>query len=554
MNKYQKLANNTIVLAIGQFSSKLLVYVMLRFYTDWLGTDGFGDITNIINASSLLISVVTLSISEGVLRYALDKDNSGRMVFSIGINVTLCGLTIFTAAVPLVGLIPMLSGYQWLIYMYVFTGSIKGICGIYVRARGHVRLFAIDGILTTAVNIMFNLLFLGLLKMGVVGYVLSVSLADFVSVIFLSSAAYLHRAYRPFKQDKSLRRAMLRYSIPLMPTAIMWWIINVSDTFMVTEIHGKSANGVYSFAFKFPNLAAIVVGIFSQAWHMSAITERNSRTISNFYSNIFDMVQTVMFLASAGIMLVLRPIIMPFFGNEDFKYAYFYVPALLCAVVFQSFNNFLSSIYEASNKTTHSFVSSLIGALSNIGLNLLLLHILVPENFPAIGAAISTLVSYVLVFIYRVNDTKKLLYMRIRWDKITSNLILIGVMSAVVMFMEYGLWQNVINAVLFLVIVAYNFRSGVKAVRLFINRKSGKPAAEVAQTPSSRPPQRRRYPERRQPPSTRQPSRRTPPSGYTNRRPQSQSRSYPVAQQRRTPPAGSRQSSPQRRPPPRKRP
>lgn len=548
MNKYQKLANNTIVLAIGQFSSKLLVYVMLRFYTDWLGTDGFGDITNIINASSLLISVVTLSISEGVLRYALDKDNSGRMVFSIGINVTLYGLAIFTAAVPLVGLIPMLSGYQWLIYMYVFTGSIKGICGIYVRARGHVRLFAIDGILTTAINIMFNLLFLGLLKMGVVGYVLSVSLADFVSVIFLSSSAYLHRSYRPFRHDKSLSRAMLRYSIPLMPTAIMWWIINVSDTFMVTEIHGKSANGVYSFAFKFPNLAAIVVGIFSQAWHMSAITERNSRTISNFYSNIFDMVQTVMFLASAGIMLVLRPVIMPFFGNEDFQFAYFYVPALLCAVVFQSFNNFLSSIYEASNKTTHSFVSSLIGALSNVGLNLLLLHILVPENFPAIGAAISTLVSYVLVFIYRVNDTKKLLYMRIRWDKITSNLILIAVMSAVVMFMDYGLWQNVINAILFLVIVAYNFRSGVRAVKLFLNRKSGRAVAEAARAAA---PAQRRYPERRRPSRSRTPSRRPPPRGYPDGRPQS--RGYPVPQQRRAPPAGSRPKDPQRRPPPRNR-
>lgn len=549
MNKYQKLANNTIVLAIGQFSSKLLVYVMLSFYTDWLGTEGFGDITNIINASSLLISVVTLSISEGVLRYALDKANNGRMVFSIGINVTLCGLAIFTATVPLVGLIPMLTGYQWLIYMYVFTGSIKGICGIYVRARGHVRLFAIDGILTTVVNILFNLLFLGLFKMGVVGYVLSVSLADFVSVVFLSSAAYLHRSYRPFGHDKSLRKAMLRYSIPLMPTAIMWWIINVSDTFMVTERHGKSANGVYSFAFKFPNLAAIVVGIFSQAWHMSAITERNSRTISNFYSNIFDMVQTVMFLAAAGIMLVLRPVIMPFFGNEDFQYAYFYVPALLCAVVFQSFNNFLSSIYEASNKTTHSFVSSLIGAVSNVGLNLLLLNILVPENVPAIGAAISTLVSYTLVFIYRVNDTKKLLYMRIRWDKIITNLMLIGIMSAVVMFMEYGLWQNVINAVLFLLIVAFNFRSGLRAVNLFINRKSGKTGAEAAQT--SRPPQRR-YPERRQPPR-RSPQRRPPPRGLSERRSQGQSRGYPTAQSRRAPPSG-RPHNPQKRPPPRKRP
>lgn len=544
MNKYQKLANNTIVLAIGQFSSKLLVYVMLRFYTDWLGTDGFGDITNIINASSLLISVVTLSISEGVLRYALDKNNSGRMVFSIGINVTLCGLTIFTAAVPLVGLIPMLTGYQWLIYMYVFTGSIKGICGIYVRARGHVRLFAIDGILTTVINIMFNLLLLGLLKMGVVGYVLSVSLADLISIIFLCGAAFLHRAYRPFGHDKSLRRAMLRYSIPLMPTAVMWWIINVSDTFMVTEIHGRSANGVYSFAYKFPNLAAIVVGIFSQAWHMSAITERNSRTISNFYSNIFDMVQTVMFLASAGIMLVLRPVIMPFFGNEAFQYAFFYVPALLCAVVFQSFNNFLSSIYEASNKTTHSFVSSLIGALSNIGLNILLLHVLVPENVPAIGAAIATLVSYALVFVYRVNDTKKLLYMRIHWDRITTNLILTAIMSAVVMFMEYGLLQNVLNAVLFLVIAAFNFRSGVRAVRLFISRKSGKSSGTAAQPPA-RPPQRR-YPERRQPPSNRAPARRPPPRGNTA------VRSRP-AQPRKAPPQSRQQPrSPQRRPPPKR--
>ena len=49
MNKYQKLASNTFVLALGQFGSKFLVYVMLRFYTSWLGADGFGDVNNIIN-------------------------------------------------------------------------------------------------------------------------------------------------------------------------------------------------------------------------------------------------------------------------------------------------------------------------------------------------------------------------------------------------------------------------------------------------------------------------------------------------------------------------
>lgn len=470
MNKYQKLASNTIVLALGQFGSKLLVYVMLKFYTSMLGTDGFGDVNNIINASALLISVVTLSISEGVLRYGLDKGNSGKHVFSIGINVAVVGLVIFAAFVPLVGMIEMLKGYEWLMYMYVCTGSIKGICSIYVRSRGHVKLFAIDGIITTVSMILFNLVFLGLFNMGVLGYVLSVSLGDLVSIIFVSANAKLYKQYRPLGNDKMLRNSMLRYSIPLMPTTVMWWIVNVSDTFMVTAIFGSGENGVYSFAYKFPNLAAIVVGIFLQAWHMSAITERNSRTISNFYSNVFNMMQTIMFVAVAGIMLILRPIIMPFFGSEGFEFAYFYVPCLLGAVLFQCGSNFMSTIYEASNKTSHSFVSSFIGAATNVVLNLVFLH-----TIGVIGAAIATMVSYMVVFIYRVIDTKKYLYMKINYRKVLVNFFLFAAMGASVMFLEYGLIQNVLNCVLFVVIVAINFRSAIEAVKLFLNKRSNNP-------------------------------------------------------------------------------
>ena len=469
MNKYQTLANNTIILAIGQFGSKMLVYVMLKFYTNMLGADGFGDVNNIINASSLLISVVTLSINEGVLRYALDKANNGKHVLSIGINTAIIGLVIFAAAVPLVGLIEMLSGYQWLIYMYVATGSIKGICAIYVRARGHVKLFAVDGILTTLAVIMLNLLLLGVFNLGVVGYVLSVSLGDLISIIFLTFKAKLYKQYRPLGNDSALAKAMLRYSIPLMPTTVMWWIINVSDTFMVTAIHGSAANGVYSFAFKFPNLAAIVVGIFSQAWHMSAITERNSRKISQFYSNVFSMIQTVMYIAASGILLVLRPIIMPFFGSEGFEGAYMYVPFLISAVIFQSFNNFLSSIYEACNKTTHSFISSVIGAVSNVVLNLILLN----SPMGVLGAALATLVSYALVYIYRAIDTKKYLYMKVNYPKMFINLLLIGIMSAAIMLLDSGVILNVINCVVFVVICAINFKSAAQAVRLFISRRSG---------------------------------------------------------------------------------
>lgn len=455
-----------LVLAIGQFSSKLLVYVMLKFYTEKLGAAGYGDMTNVINAASLLISVVTLSIADGVLRFALEKSTNGRMVFSIGINVCLIGCAVFAPLVPLVGLIPMLKGYEWLIFIYVFMGSIKEVCGIYVRCRYSVTLFAVDGIITTVSTILYNLLFLGAFNFGITGYVFAVVLGDFTSIIFLNLVAKLFRQYHPLHNDRKLTYRMLKYSIPLMPTMIMWWIINVSDSFMVTWFIGNEANGIYGFAYKFPNLATIIVGIFSQAWRMTAITERNSRQTSSFYSTTFSMVQTVMFIACAGIMLVLRPMIMPFFGSEEFQSAYLYVPLLLGAVIFQSMDNFLSSIYEAAQKTTHAMISSSLGAVVNVVLNLVLIR-----TIGIYGAAAATMSSYVIVFIFRIIDTKKYLYMKVYWLKIILNLILLTGMACSIIFIPYGAIQNIVNAAIFLVIAAINYKACVMAVKLILNKR-----------------------------------------------------------------------------------
>lgn len=468
-NKYRTLAGNIIVLGIGQFGSKMLVYVMLNFYTSMLDKAAYGDLTNIINAASIFISVFTLSIADGVLRFALEKKNDGKGVFSIGINVAVIGMVIFAVVTPLIGLIPMLKGYEWFVFIYVFMGAVKEICAIYVRARHSVTIYAIDGIVTTVSMIIYSLVFMGIFKLGIAGYVFAVVLGDFTSVIFLNVTTKLIKEYRPVRNDPVLRGAMLKYSIPLMPTMIMWWIINTSDGFMVTAFLGSEANGLYGIAYKFPNLATVVVGIFSQAWRMSAITERNSRTVSNFYSNIFSMMQTVMFLASAGIMLILRPLIIPFFVAESFAESYFYVPILLGAVVFQSFSNFLASIYEASNKTTHSLISSSIGAAANIVLNLILI-----PTMKISGAAVATLASYIIVFVYRIIDTKKLLYMKVYWAKIGVNMTLLVMMALSIMFLPYGALQNVINAVIFVIIAALNFKSCIQAVKLVVNKKKGK--------------------------------------------------------------------------------
>ena len=73
MNRYKKLASNTIVLALGQFGSNLLVVLLLRFYQNMLGQEGYGEIGTIIDTATLLMAFATLSIGESIIRFGLDK-------------------------------------------------------------------------------------------------------------------------------------------------------------------------------------------------------------------------------------------------------------------------------------------------------------------------------------------------------------------------------------------------------------------------------------------------------------------------------------------------
>ena len=77
MNKYQTLAANTILMSIGTVGSKLLVFLMVRFYTGYLTPAEYGTADLITQTANLLIPLVSLDITDAVFRFAADR-RSGR--------------------------------------------------------------------------------------------------------------------------------------------------------------------------------------------------------------------------------------------------------------------------------------------------------------------------------------------------------------------------------------------------------------------------------------------------------------------------------------------
>ena len=83
MSRYGRLMGNTMVFAIGSFSSKLLVFFMLRYYTSMLTPAEFGISDRITTTCNLLMPLVMLSINEAILRFAMDRSFSRAQVFTI---------------------------------------------------------------------------------------------------------------------------------------------------------------------------------------------------------------------------------------------------------------------------------------------------------------------------------------------------------------------------------------------------------------------------------------------------------------------------------------
>lgn len=464
MNKYKKLAFNTLVFTIGSFSSKLLSFLLTRLYAEKMTTAEFSTADLIAQTANLLIPIATLSITEGVIRFGLDKDFDKKQVYTTGFLTTCAGLLILMIISPVIHMIPDISQYTLLLMIYMVTSSFRMLNQYFVRSRGLVKLFSADGIITTFLMLTFNIIFLVKLNMGIVGYILSIILSDALSSVFMCVIADNLKYIQIRGLERSVVSSMVRYSMPLIPTYILWWIVGLSDRYFIIHMVSNDANGLYTMANKIPSLINIVSTIFFQAWQMSAITEYKSEGARNFYTKVFDAYQSMMVIASAGILLFLNPIMRIIMGETDFYEGYVYVPFLIIAVLCCCLCQFLSSIYSASKNTKNSFYTSLVAAIVNIVLNFLLIPKLQVQ-----GACIATLLAYGSCFIIRVIDTRKYIKFKFNALKFIINLSLLIVMGATII-LDYN---HLVVWLLcgFAIVVLHNYTSIMDTLNQFIRRK-----------------------------------------------------------------------------------
>lgn len=446
-SKYGYLAKNTVLFTISSFGSKILVFLLVPLYTSILSTSDYGIADLITTTSTLLIYVFTINIADSVLRFAIDQKKEQESYLSYGLKVLFSGSLLFGIIIIVMWKLQILGWKEYcyfFLFLQFFSTATYQIISNYLRAIDDIKGVAISGIITTAITVLCNILFLIVWKTGIVGYLVSMALGPLIAALFCfirigKSLTYILKK----NPDRTARKAMRGYSIPLIFNGVAWWMNNSIDKYFVTAFCGAAQNGIYAVSYKIPTILTVFHSIFSQAWNLSAIKEFDKNDKDGFFANTYSMYNAVLVILCSVLVLFNIPIAKILFA-KDFFVAWKYSSVLLISIVFSALSGFLGSIFTAVKDSRIFAVSTVISAIVNCILNAALI-----PRWGIQGAAIATAISFFLIWLIRLVCTRKY----IKWKiNIAVDIVTYIVLVLQVIFEHFAnhsyLWQIVCLLVL----------------------------------------------------------------------------------------------------------
>lgn len=468
MDSKKYLAKNIGLLTISQFGTKILSFFLVPLYTYILTTSEYGTYDLYNTTVSLLVPVLTLNIADPVLRFTLDKDSNKKSIFSIAIKYFLMSCIIFALLIVFnlnATIYSLLNQYTfYLICLFAIT-ALNGILVNFCRGVDRVKELAFSGILCSLVIIFLNIIFLAFLHLGLSGYFLANIIGILVQCIYIFITAKCWNYISLFEKDKPLESDMVKYSKPLLINNISWWVSSASDRYVVIWLCGIAANGIYSVGYKIPSILNMFQTVFSQAWTLSAVKDFDPDDKNGFFAGMYNSYNFCMTFVCACLIAMAR-IMARILYAKDFYEAWKYVPFLLIAIVFGALSGYVGGIFAAVKDSKIFAQSSITGALVNIALNIILV-----KQIGALGAAVATMICYVLIWILRIVAVKKYIFMDLNLMRDILAYIVLLCQTVLLFIYPDSLWLYLFQATAIILILIL-FKKESRALIDLIQRKT----------------------------------------------------------------------------------
>lgn len=448
MSREKNLAKNTIIITIGKICTQLITFFLLPLYTGILSTEEYGTVDLLNTLVSLLLPIVTFQVEQAVFRELIEvrgkKDKESRIISSAVITVIfqcIVYLIIFALISPFIN-----NHYKFFLATNVVANIFLSLLLQIARGFGDNKKYAFASFISALSTIVFNVLFLVVIKLGANGMLLGTMLGQIVATIYLFITLKLYKYLKVKDYKKEVIKSLWKYSLPLIPNAISWWVFNASDRVIASAFLGVDQNGILAASLKFSAVFITFYNIFNMSWTESISIAIKDDDVSDYFNRMFNIVLRL-FTAMAIGMIACMPFVFPIMINEKFSAGYGLIPISIIGSLFNVVVGLISVIYVAEKNTKAIASTSIVAAMINI-----MVHLVLIKFIGLYAAVISTFIAYFVMSIYRLVDASKR-YFKV---KIDMKFIIQSLIALIFVFISYYINNIYLNVfvVLFSVLFA----------------------------------------------------------------------------------------------------
>ena len=395
-----KFWNITAQYSVGFLCLRAVSFLLLPLYTNLLTTKEAGFIFIVYTLLAFLNTLYSFGMDSALLKfyhsYKSQSIITTSMFFSLMISVLL--------SLVLLLINPLLLSFFPIIDVF-FTSNVSVVlvlilvCDVFSsRALHLVRLlekpnyFLFVGLVNVVISLFCNIYFIKELSMGFSGALLSLMCVSCIQLFCLIPIIVPNIAIKLL--DWELLIKMFKFSVPFVPAAIFFILIEMSDRWMIAWLSSVENVGLYGAGYKIGGVLLLLVKGFNLNWQPYYLKKHKNSNLENF--NLIGSSFIICMIFFSVILSVFWPLLFQVkFGSfyligESFWSGGIIVPIISISYVFYGiFILQMPSIY-LKNKERWVVVFWGIGFLVNFVFNFYLIPI-----YGFVGAALGTLFTYI---------------------------------------------------------------------------------------------------------------------------------------------------------------
>jgi O-antigen/teichoic acid export membrane protein len=419
--RLKELLRHSAVYGLGSIVARILAVLLLPLYTRYLSPGDYGLIETLIALSAVLTALVAQAMKSAFFRFYFDSAEEARRLLVIR---TAFWYVMAVSTATLVAGIAFAGQISWVLF---HTHShrdlvIAAFIGLWsaLNYEQMTSLFRVEQrsgayVVATLANVFLTIAATVVLVVAAHKGPLGVLVGNFTGTLLVYAALLLYSRRRlGFQFSRKLYRAMNRFGLPLVPSALALWLTNFSDRFFLIKLADPHEVGLYSIGVRVASAILLLLTAFRLAWPAFAYSIEDDREAQRTYSFVLTYVVYVgCWLAIA--LGLLAPWIVRVIATKPFYPAQDVVaPLAFGAAAFGGYVVVQIGTGRA-RRTQANWLVTGAAAVLNVALNL----ILIPP-YGRMGAAIATVAAYAVLFVMMAWRAQRVFPVPYQWRRVAT--------------------------------------------------------------------------------------------------------------------------------------